>query len=168
MSDENSDWSHYENTYRPLYENLREFVMSQNNIRRISEEQKISNSLSLSLSLSLYLFLAHQFFLSLIGKLQTIDFIRLFGVKALREELCIAISRHSRHPNLILLSSNSKNSPKSSAVTQECAGGVLLDENDHWRVVAMGHPMIFTADDRLAPPIDWATAEVTEKIGEVS
>lgn len=49
---------------------------------------------------------------------------------------------------------------------QECAGGVILDEDDGWNVVALGHPMIFPLDDKLAPSIDWDTAETTELIGE--
>ena len=40
-----------------------------------------------------------------------------------------------------------------------------MDESDEWRVVAAGHNVIFHHDDKLAPSIDWKTAQVTEKIG---
>ena len=91
---------------------------------------------------------------------------KYFGVKAMQEELCIRYYRHPKHTNLVLFVSHPTNSPKQSAIVQECASGLLLDEADQWNVVAMGHRTIFQYDDKdLTPPIDWSTAQVTEKIG---
>lgn len=48
-------------------------------------------------------------------------------------------------------------------IVQECRG-IILDENDNWRVVSRAFDKFFNYQESLAAEIDWSTAKVQEKL----
>lgn len=71
--------------------------------------------------------------------------------------------RHQQHTNLVLLKYNQIESPFADPIVRECRG-IVLDEDDGWRVVARGFDKFFNHGEGQAAPIDWSTAEVQEKV----
>ena len=73
---------------------------------------------------------------------------------------------HPKHPKLVQLSYDMRDSDLANAVVQECRGLIL--EKDSWRVVSMPFSKFFNADESMAKAtresFDWSTARVHEKL----
>ena len=95
--------------------------------------------------------------------LLTQDFIRRHGLPSLAEQFHIKVRRHGEFPNLVHLKYDQINSPMGEPVVQECRG-LILDEADDWRVVSYPFRKFFNHGEGHAAQIDWATAEVQEKL----
>jgi hypothetical protein len=92
------------------------------------------------------------------------DFLRTGGtLAALAETYAIKSVRHKAYPNLILFKYSQIASDMSLPIVQECRG-VILDENDDWRVVSRAYDKFYNYGEPNAAAIDWATAVVQEKV----
>lgn len=92
------------------------------------------------------------------------DFLRTGGtLAALAETYTIKSVRHRTYPNLILFKYSQIASDMSLPIVQECRG-VILDENDDWRVVSRAYDKFFNYGEPNAAEIDWDTAVVQEKV----
>jgi hypothetical protein len=92
-----------------------------------------------------------------------IDYIREHGLQKLESEFAIKIKRGKTHENLVLLKYNQLNSPMANPIVQECRG-IILDEDDNWRVVSYAYRKFFNHGEGHAADIDWETARVYEKL----
>lgn len=81
----------------------------------------------------------------------------------LESEYAISAKRHGRFPNLVLLKYSQIESPMGKRIVQECRG-IILDENDNWRVVSRAFDKFFNSGEGHAAQIDWSTAKVQEKL----
>jgi hypothetical protein len=81
----------------------------------------------------------------------------------LKEELGINSRRNWRFKNLVSFKYNQIDSPKNHPVVLECRG-IILDENNNWKVVAYPFNRFFNADEGHAQDIDWDSAVVQEKL----
>lgn len=79
------------------------------------------------------------------------------------ERWSITATRHGKYNNLVLLKYNQIESPFAERSVQECRG-IILDESDNWNVVARGFDKFFNHGEEHAARIDWATAQVQEKV----
>lgn len=84
-------------------------------------------------------------------------------VEELATKYSIKANRHSKYPNLVLLKYNQIESPFAEPLVQHCRG-LILDENDGWRVVSWPFNKFFNHGEGHAAPIDWDTAKVFEKL----
>jgi len=82
------------------------------------------------------------------------DLEKLYGIKA---------KRHKKYNNLVLLKYNQIESPFAERIVQECRG-IILDENDSWKVVSRAFDKFFNHGEHLAAQIDWSRASVQEKL----
>lgn len=71
--------------------------------------------------------------------------------------------RHGTYPNLVQLKYNQISSPMHEAVVQE-SRGLILDQDDDWRIIAWPFRKFFNAGEPHAATIDWTTARVQEKL----
>lgn len=81
----------------------------------------------------------------------------------LETEFSITHKRHGKYPNLVLLKYNQIESPMHEKIVQECRG-IILDENDNWRIISRAFDKFFNYQESLATEIDWCTAKVQEKL----
>jgi hypothetical protein len=81
----------------------------------------------------------------------------------LMTDYAIKAKRHSEHPNLVLFKYDQIASPFANRIVRECRG-IILDENDNWRVVSRAFDKFFNYGEGHAATIDWATARVQEKV----
>lgn len=81
----------------------------------------------------------------------------------LRSRYAITAKRHGGYPNLVLLKYSQIDSPFAEPIVRECRG-IVLDEADDWRVVALAFTKFFNDGEGHAAPIDWSTALVQEKV----
>lgn len=88
---------------------------------------------------------------------------RDLALTELNDKFAIKATRHGEHPNLVLLKYNQIESPMCEPLVQECRG-LILDEADDWRVVAMPYKKFFNAGETLAAPIHWRSAVIWEKL----
>ncbi len=92
------------------------------------------------------------------------EYLRTGGtLTALAETYAVKSVRHPAYPNLILFKYSQIASDMSLPLVQECRG-VILDENDDWRVVSRAYGKFFNYGEPNAAEIDWATAWVQEKV----
>jgi len=92
------------------------------------------------------------------------DFLRTGGtLAALAETYAIKSVRHKTYPNLILFKYSQIASDMSLPIVQE-SRGVVLDENENWRVACRAFDKFFNYGEPNAAEIDWATAVVQEKV----
>ena len=84
-------------------------------------------------------------------------------IEQLTEQYGIKCGRSKEYPNLALFKYDQIESPMSEAIVQE-ARGIVLDENDNWRVVGRGFSKFFNHLEGNAAQIDWSTAKVQEKV----
>jgi hypothetical protein len=92
------------------------------------------------------------------------EFLRTGGtLTALAETYVIKSVRHKAYPNLILFKYSQIASDMSLPIVQE-SRGIILDENDDWRVVSHAYDKFFNYGEPNAAEIDWATAIVQEKV----
>lgn len=82
------------------------------------------------------------------------DLEQSFGIKRVRSE---------RHPGLVLLKYNQIKSPFHEPIVRECRG-LILDETDGFAVVSRSFDKFFNHGEPGHAEIDWATAEVQEKL----
>lgn len=80
----------------------------------------------------------------------------------LKEKFAISHSRHKLYPNLVLLKYSQIESPFAELIVQE-ARGIILDENDNWRIILPRYKKFFNYGEGHAAIIDWTTARVQEK-----
>ena len=80
----------------------------------------------------------------------------------LENELGIKHNRHSKYPNLVLLSYDQIKSPTYHPIVKECRG-IILDEDDCWKVVNYPFNRFYNYGQNEAE-IDWSTAVVQEKL----
>ena len=95
--------------------------------------------------------------------LQTVQFIRDFGLTTLVERFGITVKPHPRFPNLVFLKYNQIDSPMHESIVQECRG-LILDASDDWRVVSYPFRKFFNHGEPNAVAVDWSTARVYEKL----
>ncbi len=81
----------------------------------------------------------------------------------LMTDYAIKAKRHTDHPNLVLFKYDQIASPFARRIVQECRG-IILDEEDNWRVVSRAFDKFFNYGEAHAATIDWATARVLEKV----
>jgi hypothetical protein len=74
----------------------------------------------------------------------------------------IKARRHRQHPNLVSFKYYQL-SNFSEQIVRECRG-IVLDEDDDWRVVSRAFDKFFNHGEGHAAPIDWSTAEVQAKV----
>lgn len=79
---------------------------------------------------------------------------KLYSIKA---------KRHPKYPNLICFKYNQIESPFAEPLVQECRG-IILDENDNWKVISHSFNKFFNHGEGNAIEINWAQAEVQEKL----
>jgi hypothetical protein len=82
---------------------------------------------------------------------------------ALKPWYGIKYRRHQQYPNLVLLKYDQIASPFNEEIVRECRG-IVLDENDDWRVVSRAFDKFFNHGEGLAATLDWSTARVQEKV----
>lgn len=95
--------------------------------------------------------------------IELIKHIKQYGLSDLESRYDIAIKRHKQFPNLVLLKYDQINSPMGVKVVQQCRG-IILDENDNWRIVSYPYNKFFNEGEGHAAVIDWTTARVYEKL----
>lgn len=91
------------------------------------------------------------------------EFLNQYSLDALVEKYSIHVKRHIDYPNLVQLKYDQLNSPMSKDVVQECRG-VILDENDNWKVICLPFTKFFNYHEGQADKINWKTATKYEKI----
>ncbi len=92
------------------------------------------------------------------------EFLRTGGtLSELAETYAVKSVRHKIYPNLVLFKYSQIASDMSLPIVQECRG-VVLDEDDGWRVVSRAYDKFYNYGEPNAAPIDWATARVQEKV----
>lgn len=92
----------------------------------------------------------------------TQQYLRNHTLDELCDEYKVHIRRHYQHPNLISFKYGI-GSPMDKEVTRECRG-LILDEADNWRIVSYPFRKFFNLHEFYADPIDWSSAEITEKM----
>ena len=75
----------------------------------------------------------------------------------------VSHKRHGKYPNLVQLKYSQIDSPLGDKLVQECRG-IILDQDDKWRVVAWPFRKFFNQGEPHAATIDWKTARVHEKL----
>jgi hypothetical protein len=75
----------------------------------------------------------------------------------------IKARRHPQYPNLVLFKYNQIESPMSERIVQE-ARGIILDENDNWRVVSRAFDKFFNYGEGNAATLDPMSTRVMEKL----
>lgn len=92
-----------------------------------------------------------------------VEYIKNNGLQCLADEFAINIKRHKKYNNLVLLKYDQLNSPLGNSVVQQCRG-IILDENDDWRIISWSYDKFFNYGEGHAAEIDWNTARVYEKL----
>lgn len=75
----------------------------------------------------------------------------------------IEARRHRDYPNLVQLKYNQIDAPMDNPIVQE-SRGIILDENNQWRVISWPFRKFFNYGEGHAASIDWTTARVQEKL----
>ncbi len=70
---------------------------------------------------------------------------------------------HSVHPQLKTFKYDMIDANFDEILTNECRG-IILDENDNWKVIARGYNKFYNYEESRAANIDWNTAKVYEKL----
>jgi hypothetical protein len=94
---------------------------------------------------------------------QTVSFLRQFGLEELCARFGVRARRHGGYPNLVQLKYSQIFSPMHEPVVRECRG-LVVDEADGWRVVCRAYDNFFNAGEPNAAAIDWQTARVYDKL----
>ena len=81
----------------------------------------------------------------------------------LKEKYGISHRRHGRFNNLVQLKYSQIDSPMDEPIVQE-SRGIILDQDNDWRVIAWPFKKFFNYGEPLAATIDWSTARVQEKL----
>lgn len=86
-----------------------------------------------------------------------------YGFADLETKYGVKAKQHTRVPNLWLFKYSQIESPFKEQIVQE-SRGIVLDADNDWAVVAMPYKKFFNYGEALAHDINWATAEVQEKL----
>ena len=84
-------------------------------------------------------------------------------LETLEQKYAISAKRHGYYPNLVLLKYDQIASQMGNPLVQQCRG-IILDEDDNWRVVARPFDKFFNLGEPNCAQIDWATARPLEKL----
>lgn len=95
--------------------------------------------------------------------LKVVEYIKKYGLDKLAEEFSISVKRHQDYNNLVLLKYSQLNTPRNHPITNDCRG-LILDEDDDWRVVCYPYTRFFNYGEGHAAEIDWPSARVYEKV----
>lgn len=82
---------------------------------------------------------------------------------SLEQKYALKTKRHGKYPNLVLIKYDQIASPMADPLVQQCRG-IILDEDDGWRIVSRPFDKFFNAGEPLAAEIDWPSARVQEKL----
>lgn len=85
------------------------------------------------------------------------------SLENLTKELGIKVKRHNKYSNLINFCYSQIDSPYSHPIVRE-SRGLILDEQDNWRVVAYPFKRFYNHGEECADEIDWSTASVLSKL----
>lgn len=85
------------------------------------------------------------------------------SLATLEERYAVKAKRHGKYPELVCLKYNQIESPFAEQVVQDCRG-IILNEKANWDVVCLTFRKFFNHGEGHAAQIDWATAEVQEKL----
>ena len=95
--------------------------------------------------------------------LNVIEFLRNHSLEELTQQFAIRITRHQTYPNLISLKYDQLSSLVTHPIVRECRG-LILDESNHWQIVAMPYLRFFNYREKSADAIDWSTAQCFSKL----
>lgn len=84
-------------------------------------------------------------------------------ILGLGERYAIKAKQHPAYPNLWLFKYDQINSPFAEQIVRECRG-IILDADNHWRVVSRAFDKFFNHGEGHAAEIAWTTAQVQEKV----
>lgn len=85
------------------------------------------------------------------------------SIQDLEDKFAINAKRHKTYSNLVLFKYNQMDSPFSEQIVRECRG-IILDENNNWKIVSRAFDKFFNHGEGHAANIDWSTAQVQEKV----
>ncbi|MBD2201819.1 2'-5' RNA ligase [Calothrix sp. FACHB-1219] len=85
------------------------------------------------------------------------------SLESLEKELAISSKRHKLFPNLVLLKYSQIDSPRTHEVVKQCRG-IILDEEDNWKVISYPYKRFYNAEEYGADEIDWSNATCYEKL----
>lgn len=92
------------------------------------------------------------------------DFLRNGGtLESLKALYAIEAKRHPAHANLVQLKYSQIDSPMASQLVQQCRG-IILDEQDNWRIIARPFDKFFNHGEPNAAKLHWSTVEAQEKL----
>lgn len=96
-------------------------------------------------------------------KIAVQEFLRAGGqLSELESKYSIHVKRHKQYNNLVLLK-YSIDSPMGEEIVQDCRG-IILDENDNWKIVCFPYRKFFNYGEGFAAKIDVNTMKVYEKL----
>lgn len=91
------------------------------------------------------------------------QFLSTYSIAELESRYHIKATRHGKYSNLVLLKYHQFESPFHEPLVQECRG-LILDQDDSYRVVAAPYWKFFNYGEPIAHSIDWSTAKVWDKV----
>ena len=91
------------------------------------------------------------------------EVLRAEGLEPFLERTKVKTSRHGKYPNLVLLKYDMINCDMSDPAVQQCRG-VILDQDQGFKIVSFPYTKFFNHGDSLAHEINWDTAKVFEKL----
>lgn len=94
--------------------------------------------------------------------LQIQEYLKTNTPESLTEKYGIAVKRHAKYPNLVMFKYSMIDSPMDEIIVQE-SRGLILDENDNWKVICYTYSKFFNEGESRAAKIDWSTAKTLEK-----
>lgn len=84
-------------------------------------------------------------------------------IDELLSKYAIKAKRHPKYPQLVQFKYNQIESPMGDPIVQS-ARGIIMDENDSWKIIAYPFNKFFNYGEIHAAAIDWSTARVQEKL----
>jgi len=95
--------------------------------------------------------------------LKVIDYLRTKTLDDLESELGIKARRHKYFPNLVQLKYSQIDSPHFHPIVEECRG-LILDENDNWKIISFSYRRFYNHDESCAANINWSSARLYDKL----
>lgn len=91
------------------------------------------------------------------------EYLKTNSPESLTEKYGIAVKRHAKYPNLVMFKYSMIESPMDEPIVQE-SRGLILDQNDNYKVICYTYKKFFNEGEGRAAKIDWKTARVLEKV----
>jgi hypothetical protein len=91
------------------------------------------------------------------------NYLRTHGLEKLVETSHINAVPHQQYPNLVCLKYSMMDSPMSQVVVRQ-SRGIIFDRANNWEIVAYPYDKFFNYGEGRAAAIDWASAQVYEKL----